>query len=161
MDPGQANSVMRTSKYSALGERDMFAMAGTFAIRGFWPPTDSVAPDPPNTFALSAVKIHLRSVSGSVRLRSTDPREPPDINFNMFASKEPRTDLDAYVDTIKWARRVFTSVKAPLEPTEPIEPPCNGNPDEDGGCDDEVDRQWIMDQMLGTTQRVRASLGQC
>lgn len=84
MEPGQSNSVMRTSAFSASGERDMFATGGTFAIRGFWPPTDSVAPDPPNTFALSTVKIHPRSVSGSVLLRSDDPRDQPEINFNMF-----------------------------------------------------------------------------
>lgn len=149
VEPGQGNSVMRTSAFSASGERDMFATGGTFAIRGFWPPTDSVAPNPPNTFALSTVKIHPRSVSGSVLLRSDDPRDPPGINFNMFDTEESRVDLDAYVDTIKWARRVFASVETPLGPIEPVEPPCDGVPGEDGGCDDEADRQWVMDQMFG------------
>lgn len=76
MDPGHANSVLRMSAYSEPGEREMFTTGGSFAIRGFWPPTDSVVPDPPSIFVFSKVKFHPPSVSGSVLVRSDDPRKP-------------------------------------------------------------------------------------
>ncbi|MBE3050305.1 GMC family oxidoreductase N-terminal domain-containing protein, partial [Candidatus Bathyarchaeota archaeon] len=148
MEIGRGNSVFRTSAYSE-GDRDVFATGGSFAIRGFWPPTFSVAPDPMNTFALSTVKILPRSISGSVTLRSADPRDPPDINFNLYDTEESLLDLEAYLDTIKWARRVFASVRGPIGPITPVEPPCDGEPAEDGSCDDEVDRAWVADQVFG------------
>lgn len=73
---------------------------------------------------------------------------PPEINFNMLDREESQANLGAYIDTIKWAVRVFTSVDAPLGPIEPAEPPCDGVPDEDGRCDDETDRQWVTGQMF-------------
>lgn len=149
MEPGQANSVFRVSAHSQAGERDMFATAGAHAIRGFWPATDSVPADPPNTFALSTVKIYPRSAGGTVLLRSADPRDPPEINFNLFDRAEADADLDAYVDTVKWARRTFAEVPAPIGPIEVVEPPCEGAVGEDGGCDDEADREWVMDQFFG------------
>ena len=100
MEIGRGNSVFRTSAHSE-GDRDMFATGGSFAIRGFWPPTSSIAPDPVNTFALSTVKILPRSVAGSVTLRSADPRDPPEINFNLYDTEESLLDLEAYLDTIK------------------------------------------------------------
>lgn len=159
MEPGQANDIFRISAYSEEGERDMFATGGTFAIRGFWPLTDSVPADPPNTFALSTVKIHPRSVKGSVLLQSADPRDPPSINFNLFSSPEADADLDAYLDTIKWVRRTYAQVPAPIGPITLVEPPCDGEPDEEGGCDDEVDKEWVMDQFFGHHATSTCALG--
>jgi len=146
---GQINSIFRKSALPALNERDMYMTGGTFAIRGFWPPTDSVPPDPPNTFALSTVKIHPRSTSGTVLLKSADPRDAPDINFHLFNDAEAKKDLKTYLDTIKWARRAFADVPGPIGPIEPVEPPCAGTPAADGSCDDEGDMEWVMNQVFG------------
>jgi choline dehydrogenase len=148
---GQINSVLRKSADAALGERDVYMTGGTFAIRGFWPPTDSVPFDPADTFALSTVKIHPRSAAGTVLLRSADPRDPPAVNFRLFPDAAARRDLDSYVDTVRWARRAFAAVPGPIGPLTPVEPPCGGGgvPAADGTCDDEADREWVMDQVFG------------
>ncbi|PKS05660.1 hypothetical protein jhhlp_008179 [Lomentospora prolificans] len=156
---GQVNSIFRKSSAPTFDERDFYANGGTFAIRGFWPPTDSVTFDGPDTFALSTVKIHPRSKSGTVVLRTTDPRDPPEINFNLFATNDSKLDLDAYLDTIKWARRVFASVPGPIGPIEPVEPPCNGAPAADGSCDDEADKEWVMNQVFGHHATSTCSIG--
>ncbi|KAK3328755.1 GMC oxidoreductase-like protein [Apodospora peruviana] len=143
---GAVNSVFRKSSSPALNERDFFTVGGLFAIRGFWPPTDSVPFDPPNTFAFSTVKIHPQSKNGEVLLRSADPRDTPDINFHLFEENNSgsESDLKAELDTVKWARRVFENVPGPMGPLVPAEPPCPG-----GVCDDQVDREWIRNQIFG------------
>ncbi|KAK3293726.1 GMC oxidoreductase-like protein [Chaetomium fimeti] len=145
------NSIFRKSASPAYDERDFFLVGGTFALRGFWPPTDSVPADPPNMFGLSTVKINPQSRSGRVLLRSADPRDTPDINFHLFEEDDAGTELDlnAELDTVKWARRAFADVPAPLGPIAPIEPPCPEAPTADGTCDDETDREWIKNQIFG------------
>ncbi|RYP20471.1 hypothetical protein DL765_002770 [Monosporascus sp. GIB2] len=154
--PGPLNSIFRKTPSAAFNERDFFLVGGNFAIRGFVPPTDSfnLFGDPPNFFALSTVKIHPRSNAGTVLLRSADPRDVPEINFHLFEQNTAGTnaDLQAELDIVKWARRVFASVPAPLGPITPTEPPClssTGVPAADGTCDDGADLEWIRNQIFG------------
>ncbi len=145
------NSIFRKSTHPAYNERDFFLVGGLFAIRGFWPPTDSVPFDPPNMFGFSTVKINPQSRSGTVLLRSANPRDTPEINFHLFKENNAGTalDLNAELDTVKWARRVFADVPAPLGPIAPVEPPCPGTPAADGTCDDQLDKDWITNQIFG------------
>ncbi|KAK4118523.1 GMC oxidoreductase [Parathielavia appendiculata] len=145
------NSIFRKSAFPALSERDFFLVGGNFALRGFWPPTDSIPPDPPSMFGFSTVKINPQSRSGTVLLRSADPRDTPDINFHLFEEDNAGTafDFNAELDTVKWARRVFADVPAPLGPIRPVEPPCPGPPAADGTCDDQTDKDWIRNQIFG------------
>ncbi|KAK3324332.1 GMC oxidoreductase-like protein [Cercophora scortea] len=133
----------------AAPERDIFFYASNIPIRGFAPPSAApFVPDPPNTFAISTVKMHVQNRgAGSVRLRTANPLDVPDINFNYFGSRPGNgTDLRAMLDAIKWARRTFMSVPAPVGPVALVEPPCPGGPSADGTCDDAADREWILDQ---------------
>ncbi|KAL2142036.1 hypothetical protein VTI28DRAFT_1606 [Corynascus sepedonium] len=145
------NSIFRKSAHAAYDERDFFLVGGMFALRGFWPPTDSVPADPPNMFGLSTVKINPQSRSGTVLLRSSDPRDTPEINFHLFEEDDAGTELDlnAELDTVKWARRAFADVPAPLGPIAPVEPPCPDGPAADGTCNDETDKEWIKNQIFG------------
>lgn len=97
------------------------------------------------------MKIHPQSHSGRVLLKSSNPRDAPDINFHLFEANNAGTTLDlkAELDTIKWARRTFADVPAPIGPIEPIEPPCAGTQASDWSCDDEADKEWVMDQIFG------------
>lgn len=151
MVPPTLNSIFRKSSSPAYNERDFFLVGGLFAIRGFWPPTDSVPRDPPNIFGLSTVKIHPQSQSGTVLLKSANPRDTPEINFHLFEENNAGTalDIEAELDTVKWARRAFADVPAPLGPIVPVEPPCPGTPAADGSCDDQADRDWITSQIFG------------
>jgi choline dehydrogenase len=145
------NSIFRRTPYAPYNERDLFLVFGAFALRGFNLPTDSLPSDPPNTFGFSTVKINPQSRSGTVLLRSADPRDTPDINFHLFEENNAGTalDINAELDTVKWARRVFADVPAPLGPIAPVEPPCPGTPAADGSCDDETDKDWITNQIFG------------
>ncbi|KAK3312741.1 GMC oxidoreductase-like protein [Apodospora peruviana] len=156
------NSILRKSA-QAKNERDMFMLGGNFALRGFWPPTvNTPSADPGNLFGLSTVKMHpLSSRNGTVKLRSADPLDTPDINFKLFSNNKD-LDLDAELDTIKWARRVFASVPPPMGPIMPLEPPCDsvtGLPDKDGSCDDDRDKKWVMNQVFGHHPSCTAAIG--
>ena len=161
------NSILRRSAHSPDGERDFFMIGGTFALRGFWPPTSAdnpvpKTPDPASMFGLSTVKIHPRSRNGTVRLRSADPRDAPEIRFHWFDGEETKLDLEAELDNVKWARRIFASVPPPLGPIAPVEPPCRGGkgvPDASGGCDDEEDKEWIMSQVFGHHPTCTCAIG--
>ncbi|KAK0716340.1 hypothetical protein B0H67DRAFT_487425 [Lasiosphaeris hirsuta] len=151
-------AIFRKSAVAVGNERDFFFLGSTFAIRGFWPPTDSVPFDGPETFALSTVKIHPLSKKGEVLLKSSDPRDTPVVNFHLFEAGT-EADLDAYVDTVKWARRTFAQVPAPLGPVTLTEPPCVGTMATNGGCDDAKDKEWIMSQIFGHHATSTAKIG--
>ncbi|VBB83559.1 Putative GMC oxidoreductase [Podospora comata] len=145
------NAVFRKSVSPAYNERDMFLVGGLFALRGFWPPTDSIVPDPPNMFGFSTVKIGPQSRGGKVLLTSADPKDVPSINFHLFEEGDAGTamDLAAELDTVKFVRRIFASVPAPLGPISPVEPPCSGGMSADGTCDDAADIEWLKNQIFG------------
>ncbi|KAM7211977.1 GMC oxidoreductase [Rhypophila decipiens] len=165
---GPLNSVWRRSIIDAAhDERVFFMLAGTSPLRGFWPPTNSVSPDAPNTFAFSTVKMHPRSRWGQVLLTSSNPRDKPEIHFNHFDNNGSRSDdveldLQAELDTVKWARRVFASIPPPIGPIIPVEPPCHDGhelPKEDGSCDDAADVEWIKNQMFGHHAACTCTIG--
>ncbi|KAM7183064.1 hypothetical protein V8F33_013822 [Rhypophila sp. PSN 637] len=154
------DAIFRKSAVAVGNERDFFFLGSTFAIRGFWPPTDSVVFDGPDTFALSTVKIHPLSKQGEVLLKSNDPRDTPVISFNLFDGAGTEADLDAYVDTVKWARRTLQQIPASLRPVTLVEPPCVGGPmAADGGCDDAKDKEWIKSQIFGHHATSTARIG--
>ncbi|KAL2133031.1 hypothetical protein VTI74DRAFT_3003 [Chaetomium olivicolor] len=68
-----------------------------------------------------------QSRSGTV-LKSADPRDTLEINFHLFEenSKGTELDLNAELDTVKWARRVFAEVPPPWDPLRLLSHPARG-----------------------------------
>ncbi len=127
-DTMEGGCVVLKTKHAAYGERDMFLFHGPFAFRGFQPDQQSnanLAKDVPGTYGISMVKMHPRNTAGYVKLRTADPRDPPEINFRLYAEAR-ETDLGAMKDTIAWARAVHARVSAPVGPIKSTEPPCGG-----------------------------------
>ncbi|KAK3938426.1 GMC oxidoreductase [Diplogelasinospora grovesii] len=150
-----SNAMMRTTPYSVDGDRDMFVFSGAFTFRGFLPPVYTTnltryITDPPNTFGIATVKMQNQNRAGTVLLRSADPQDTPDINFNYFTDGAD-IDLGAIDDTVKWGRRAHAGVAAPLGPLNTTEPPCPSSLiNADGSCrDSELDKEWIMNQAFG------------
>jgi choline dehydrogenase len=143
-----SNAAVRRTPFAPGADNDMFTFQGNFAFRGFWPVTNQTFADPPTTFGISTVKMHNQNRAGTVALRSADPRDPPEINFNLFTDGAD-IDLGAILDTVKFGRRAFLNTPAPVGPLAPAEPPCSGPIRPDGGCDDAVDREWVLDQAFG------------
>jgi choline dehydrogenase len=142
---GDAGVAMVKSKHPAHGERDVFLMGGQgFLFRGFWPDnqTATLPPEPPQPYGVSMVKGSSVNNGGWVKLKSADPQEMPDINFNHFA-KGSEYDLEAMKDIIAWVRSIYMRIGI-----TPKEPPCKGTPDANGSCGKD-DEDWIHKQTFG------------
>ncbi|KAK7968866.1 Choline dehydrogenase [Apiospora saccharicola] len=127
-----SNAFMLKTAHSPDGERDALIFAGPFTFRGFWPKTPGQDfTEPPNTWGMHAVKMHPQNRAGTVKLRSADPTDMPEINFNYFTDGAA-TDLGALQDVVAWGRRAFLNT--------------------DGRCNDSAgksDEEFIRNQMFG------------
>jgi choline dehydrogenase len=140
------NAFMLKTGHSADGERDILLFSGPFAFRGFWPieAVVNIPLDPPTTFAMSMVKIHPQNKAGYVKLRSANPIDTPEINFQLF-KEGSQVDLGAMSDAVSWARKIYANASGPTGPVTPVEPPC---PAGSTSCTN-WDQQWIKDQAFG------------
>ncbi|KXX77942.1 Choline dehydrogenase, mitochondrial [Madurella mycetomatis] len=141
---GMAGVAMYKTKHPAHGERDMFLMGGQgFLFRGFWPDNPVRVPSEPfMPYGVSMVKGSSVNNKGWVKLRSADPMDTPEINFNHYA-EGAEYDLEAMKDTVAWIRKVYQRVGITT-----VEPPCSSGPDADGYCGKE-DEDWIHKQTFG------------
>jgi choline dehydrogenase-like flavoprotein len=59
------------------------------------------------------LKAHTNNRAGQVKLRSSDPRDVPEINFRYFEEGTPDggEDLDSVVDGIRFVRRLTEKLK--------------------------------------------------
>lgn len=140
------NAFMLRSNYSTNNETDLLVFAIPYAFRGYYRFDAYVnfPPDPPGTFGLSMVKMYPSNRAGVLKLRTTDPRDMPDIDFNYFTDN-PQSDLNAMSDAVAWGRRVYGNVEAPYGPIAPTEPPCPGGA---ASCV-ASDQRWIRYQAFG------------
>ncbi|KAI1284088.1 GMC oxidoreductase [Xylaria sp. FL0933] len=156
---GDAGVAMIRTSHPAHGtDRDMFLMGGQgFLFRGFWPDnqTARLPAEPPQPYGVSMVKGSSVNNKGWVKLRSADPQDTPEINFNHYAAGA-EYDLAAMKDVIAWVRRIYTRIGI-----TPVEPPCTttGTPDANGSCGKD-DEDWLHKQTFGhhptSTNRIGA-----
>ncbi|POS75809.1 choline dehydrogenase [Diaporthe helianthi] len=161
---GQASGAGFTfikTNHTQNDERDIWFMHGG-PFRGFWPPatrrTNTPGPqDAAGTLSMSMVKQHVANRAGSVRITSTDPRDPPDINFRLYTQGREQ-DMGAVKDYVAWARRVHKATAAPVGPITTIEPPCPSGEDDNGSCGQD-DEDWIEGQTFGHHCTSTAAIG--
>jgi choline dehydrogenase len=161
--PGFGNTgiVMMQTEHAPYDERDVFLMHGPYAFRGFWPSnqTNKLPPEAPGTYGVSIVKQHPVNRAGYVKLKSADPTDAPDINFNLYVEGW-ETDMAAMKDAIAWVRRMYREVDSPTGPVTPREPPCPSGIKEDGYCTDQKeDEAWIFAQTFGHHPTSTARIG--
>ncbi|KAF2736119.1 FAD/NAD(P)-binding domain-containing protein [Polyplosphaeria fusca] len=158
---GNGLCMLLKTNHSADGERDvlMFSTPGG-AFRGFKPNTNQNFGMPPETASWSTVKMHPHNTAGFVQIRSSNPRDTPEINFMYFA-EGAETDMGAILDTVSFGRRSFFGTETPVGPVESREPPCpKGDIGDDGYCRDSApDTQWIQDQVFGHHPTSTCSVG--
>ncbi|KAK4183863.1 hypothetical protein QBC35DRAFT_442545 [Podospora australis] len=154
-----SNAFLWRSNHSADGENDvLFFTFPNGAFRGFWPAeaVSNIPPEVPGTIGMAMVKMNPQNGGGTVRLRSADPRDTPDINFAMFGDAGAEVDLGAMADAAAWSREMYPRVEAPVGPVRPAEPPCNlGSPAECLAGD----KQWVKDQTFGHHAVGTAAIG--
>ncbi|KAI0406844.1 GMC oxidoreductase [Xylaria palmicola] len=150
-------AMIRTSHPAYKNERDMFLMGGQgFLFRGFWPDnqTARLPAEPSQPYGVSMVKGSSVNNKGWVKLRSADPQDTPEINFNHYAAGA-EYDMAAMKDVIAWVRRIYLRIGI-----KPQEPPCSGTPDANGSCGKD-DEDWLHKQTFGhhptSTNRIGAA----
>jgi choline dehydrogenase len=99
--------VKRSREGLSVPDLFLFGLVGAFRgyYRGF--SRDLVATK--RHFTWGVLKAHTNNRAGEVRLRSTDPREPPDVHFRYFHEGSPgwREDLAAMVEGVTTVRRIM------------------------------------------------------
>lgn len=84
--------------------------SGPFAFTGYFPGFSSAAPSVQNPWTWDVLKIGSRNTAGTVKLRSKDPRDVPDIDFNYF-KKGGAHDLKAMYEGVELARKINDGVE--------------------------------------------------
>jgi len=92
---------------------DLFCFAILGDFRGYYPGYSKAFAERRNYLTWVVLKAHTENRSGVVSLRSTDPRDVPDINFHYFGegSDGRRRDLASIVAGIKFVRRMTAGLK--------------------------------------------------
>ena len=106
---GAALAMKRKSR-PELGDADLFIMALLGSFRGYFPGYSAELRDQPDVMSWAILKARTANRAGRVTLRSADPREPPEVQFNYF-HEGAEADLDAVTAAIGMVRGVAESLQ--------------------------------------------------
>ncbi|KAK4220547.1 oxygen-dependent choline dehydrogenase [Podospora fimiseda] len=151
---GNSEVAFLKTPHSPDGNRDVITFAPPGVFRGFSPPASNSPPvlDPPSTLWRSLARMTVQNTAGYVRITSSDPTIPPEINIRQYESPNGagEADLQAMINAVAWVRKNFLSLSAPFGPALPTEPPCNAGLNAEGYClDPEEDRKFVYEQTFG------------
>ncbi|KTR83906.1 choline dehydrogenase [Novosphingobium barchaimii] len=126
----------------AEDEPDLFVFAIPVDFHGYYPGYAAESAGKLDRFTMVVLKGHTRNRAGTVRLASTDPRDPPLINFAYFeeGSDAAGDDLRGVMDGIAIARRIAARLPGVVE--EEVIPGALVT--EEGGLG-----QWVRDAAWG------------
>ncbi|KAK3939407.1 oxygen-dependent choline dehydrogenase [Diplogelasinospora grovesii] len=122
VDGGLITMMFRTNATAPTKKRNIFTWCGAFSFEGFWPGFPTYYG--PNQYTCAMVHMSPKSQAGSVRLRSADPQDVPDINFNFFLNNGDR-DLAEMVEAGELLRKAWQAAGAPVLPFKELHP-CPG-----------------------------------
>jgi choline dehydrogenase len=102
--------IKRSLQARPLPDLFVFALIGKFP--GYSPGYSKVIADEKNYLTWAILKAHTENRGGTVELRSTDPCDPPEINFHYFGEGTDKKgdDLDSVVAGIKYVRSLTATV---------------------------------------------------
>ncbi len=103
------------------GVPDLIVTGAPANFRGYFPGYSTAALADAKHWVWIVLKAHTRNTAGTVTLRSADPQDVPQINFNYFdtgttAGGADQLDLEAVVEAIQYSRRIYKDV-IPLQST--------------------------------------------
>lgn len=103
---GFAGAVLFKSSTSPDGNYDEFAFGGPVNFRGYFPNYSVNATVDHNWWTWALLKAHPRNKAGTLKLKSADPLDTPDILFNYFDTGSPgwEEDLETIYEAINFAR---------------------------------------------------------
>ncbi|MFH8800743.1 GMC family oxidoreductase [Streptomyces sp. NPDC017936] len=102
---GAVVGVTRKSRPS-LDAPDLFVFGGPFDFRGYYPGYSMDLTRHRDRFTWAILKSRTHNTGGRVRLRSTDPRDTPLVNFHYFTEGTDKddVDLDAMAEAVEFVR---------------------------------------------------------
>ncbi|KAI0385681.1 putative GMC oxidoreductase [Hypomontagnella monticulosa] len=145
--------VLHTSSVAPRGERDLILYGAADGVLGHLPPyvniTGIAAAN--NVFTYTVSESHSRNRAGSVTLRSSDPRDVPEINFEYFTDGGD-DDIQGLVDGIEFTRKIFQSLPGLDGATQEVYPGPEFS-------SQEKLRQFVRDQSYGHHASSTATIG--
>jgi choline dehydrogenase len=98
--------VKRSRPERPLPDLFIFALLGLF--RGYFPGYSKLFAENLNYLTWAILKAHTQNCAGTVRLRSADPRDTPEIDFCYFTegSDTKGDDLQSVVEGVKFVRKL-------------------------------------------------------
>jgi choline dehydrogenase len=98
---------------------DLLISGAPAFFSGYYPGYSDFALSDARHWAWIVLKAHARNNAGTVKLRSTDPRDTPVINFNSFdtgltANGADEKDLQAVYEAMEYSRQAFADL-VPLD----------------------------------------------
>ncbi len=118
-----------------LDQPDLFVFALPSNFRGYFPGYSKVLEADHHHMTWAVLKAHTGNTAGSVTLRSTDPRDMPDVRFRYFhegTREAAQADLDAVVAGVQFARNIGKATNEKLFPlpyTEVLPGPAVDTPE--------------------------------
>ncbi len=111
-----SNGAVLAAILKSLPERPLpdlfcFALLGLFG--GYFPGYSALELTKPNYLTWAILKAHTQNRAGEVRLRSTDPRDQPLVNFHYFeeGSDKAGEDLQSVVAGIRFVRKLTAQLE--------------------------------------------------
>ncbi|KAM0328159.1 hypothetical protein ACHAQA_005566 [Verticillium albo-atrum] len=105
---GVSLGIVKKSSVST-GDPDLFIAGAPVSFPGYYPGYSADGTTDRKHWSWITLKAHSRNRAGTVRLRSSDPRDMPLIDFNYF-SQGGAEDRKAVVEGMKLSRRMFRDV---------------------------------------------------
>jgi choline dehydrogenase len=93
---------------------DLFCLGLVGKFNGYFPGYSKLISAHHNYLSWVVLKAHTRNTAGAVTLRSSDPRDTPEVNFRYFDEGNDTSgeDLDGVVEGIKFVRQMTKALKA-------------------------------------------------
>jgi choline dehydrogenase len=146
---GATLSVAKASSV-ANGVPDLFCMLLLADFHGYYPGFSRDVTQRFDAMTWVVLKAHTRNRTGTVRLRSADPFDTPEIDFNYFREGGD-DDLQAMVEGVKYVRRLAASMRDSGACEEQIP---------GASCDsDEAIAEWIRTNAWGHHASCTAAIG--
>lgn len=101
-------------------EPDLFIFGLPIKFKGYFPGYSEAIRTERNYFTWAVLKAHTQNSAGRVTLRSSDPRDVPDVNFHYFdeGNDAGGEDLESVVDGVEFVRDMTARVSDLIEEEE-------------------------------------------
>jgi choline dehydrogenase len=120
---GIETALLAKSGLSKTLEQDLFLYSTPLIFTGFYPGYSTNLTGTFHEYTWVVLKFRQEDKSGTVTLKSNNPFDVPEINFNFYQGPDANHptndadhDLDAMVEGVRLARQLFSGVAAPVGP---------------------------------------------